>query len=576
MNGMSAPDQFTITVAQLNPTMGDIPGNAAKARAARAYAAAAGADLVLLSELFICGYPPEDLVLKPALQAACRAAVEDLARDTADGGPAMLIGTPWMEGGKLYNAMALLDGGRVAGVRFKVDLPNYGVFDEKRVFSPGPLPGPMNVHGVRLGVPICEDIWGPEPVECISETGGEIILVPNGSPYRRGVIDERLNVAVARVKEAGLPLVYANQVGGQDELVFEGASFVLNTDLTFAAQLPAFREDCATVRFIRTPTGWRADSGPIATLETGDEADYAACVLGLRDYVDKNRFPGVVLGLSGGIDSALCAAMAVDALGADRVRCVMLPYRFTSQDSLTDAAAIAKALGLPYDTVPIAPAVEGLETALAPLTAGLPRDVTEENLQSRTRGTILMAISNKFGLMVVTTGNKSEMSAGYATLYGDMNGGFNPIKDLYKTEVYRLARLRNSWRPHGALGPAGVVIPENVLVRAPSAELRENQTDQDSLPPYDVLDAVLERLVEREEPIAAIVDAGFDRDTVTRIERMLYLAEYKRRQAAPGVKVTLKNFGRDRRYPIVNRFRDLGAPLPSPARGAAAGEAVDF
>jgi NAD+ synthase len=580
MNGMSAPDQFTITIAQLNPTVGDIPGNAAKARAARAHAAAAGADLVLLSELFICGYPPEDLVLKPALQAACRTAMEDLAGDTADGGPAMLIGTPWVEGGKLYNAVALLDGGRVASVRFKVDLPNYGVFDEKRVFAPGPLPGPLNVRGARLGVPICEDIWGPEPVECISETGGEIILVPNGSPYRRGVIDERLNVAVARVKEAGLPLVYANQVGGQDELVFEGASFVLNTDLTFTAQLPAFREDCATVRFIRTPTGWRADSGPIATLETGDEADYAACVLGLRDYVDKNGFPGVVLGLSGGIDSALCAAMAVDALGADRVRCVMLPYRFTSQDSLTDAAAIAKALGLRYDTVSIAPAVEGLDTALAPLTAGLPRDVTEENLQSRTRGTILMAISNKFGLMVVTTGNKSEMSAGYATLYGDMNGGFNPIKDLYKTEVYRLARLRNSWRPHGALGPAGVIIPENVLVRAPSAELRENQTDQDSLPSYDVLDAVLERLVEREEPIAAIVDAGFDRDTVTRIERMLYLAEYKRRQAAPGVKVTLKNFGRDRRYPIVNRFRDPGSAVPpavpSPVRGAAAGEAVDF
>jgi NAD+ synthase len=577
---MTAPDRFTITIAQLNPTVGDVPGNAAKARAARAHAAAAGADLVLLPELFICGYPPEDLVLKPALQAACRAAVEELARGTADGGPAVLIGAPWVEGGKLYNAAALLDGGRVAGVRFKVDLPNYGVFDEKRVFTPGPLPGPMNVRGVRLGVPICEDIWGPEPVECISETGGEIILVPNGSPYRRGVIDERLNVAVARVKEAGLPLVYANQVGGQDELVFEGASFVLNADLTFAAQLPAFREDHATVSFVRTAAGWRAEAGPIARLETGDEADYAACVLGLRDYVDKNRFPGVVLGLSGGIDSALCAAMAVDALGAERVRCVMLPYRFTSQDSLTDAAAIAKALGLRYDIVPIASAVEGLEEALAPLTAGLPRDVTEENLQSRARGTILMAISNKFGVMVVTTGNKSEMSAGYATLYGDMNGGFNPIKDLYKTEVYRLARLRNAWRPPGALGPAGVVIPENVLVRAPSAELRENQTDQDSLPPYDVLDAVLERLVEREEPIAAIVDAGFDRDTVTRVERLLYLAEYKRRQAAPGVKVTLKNFGRDRRYPIVNRFRDPGtalpAPAPSPVRGAAAGEAVDF
>jgi NAD+ synthase len=577
---MTAPDRFTITIAQLNPIVGDVAGNAAKARAARTHAAAAGADLVLLSELFICGYPPEDLVLKPALQAACRDAVEQLARETADGGPAVLIGTPWVEGGKLYNAAALLDGGRVASLRFKVDLPNYGVFDEKRVFSPGPLPGPMNVRGARIGVPVCEDIWGPEPVECISETGGEILLVPNGSPYRRGVVDERLNVAVARVKESGLPLVYANQVGGQDELVFEGASFVLNTDLTFAAQLPAFREDHATVTFIRTVTGWRAEPGPIAALETGDQADYAACVLGLRDYVGKNRFPGVVIGLSGGVDSALCAAMAVDALGADRVRCVMLPYRFTSQDSLTDAAAIVKALGIRYDIIPIASAVEGLEDTLAPLTAGLPRDVTEENLQSRARGAILMAISNKFGLMVVTTGNKSEMSAGYATLYGDMNGGFNPIKDLYKTEVYRLSRLRNSWRPHGALGPAGVVIPENVLVRAPSAELRENQTDQDSLPPYDQLDAVLERLVEREEPISTIVDAGFDRDMVMRIERMLYLAEYKRRQAAPGVKVTLKNFGRDRRYPIVNRFRDPGAAQPpaepAPVKGAAAGEAVDF
>ncbi|HLK84428.1 MAG TPA: NAD+ synthase [Xanthobacteraceae bacterium] len=577
---MSVPDRLAITIAQLNPVVGDVAGNAEKARGARAKAAAAGADLIVLTELFICGYPPEDLVLKPALQAACRAALEALARDTADGGPAMLIGTPWVEDGKLYNAAALLDGGRVAGLRFKVDLPNYGVFDEKRVFVPGPMPGPLNIRGVRMGVPICEDIWGPEPVECISDTGGEILLVPNGSPYRRGVTDERLNVAVARVRDAGLPLVYANQVGGQDELVFEGASFVLNPDLTFAAQLPAFREDIATVQFVRTAEGWRAESGSIAALETGDEADYAACVLGLRDYVDKSRFPGVVIGLSGGVDSALCATMAVDALGAERVRCVMMPYRFTSPESLADAAAVAKALGIVYDTVPIAPAVEGLEKALAQLTAGLPRDVTEENLQARARGTILMAISNKFRLMVVTTGNKSEMSVGYATLYGDMNGGFNPIKDLYKTEVYRLARLRNAWRPYGALGPAGRVIPENIFTRAPSAELRENQTDQDSLPPYDLLDAVLERLVEREEAVSTIVEAGFDRDTVMRIERMLYLAEYKRRQAAPGVKVTLKNFGRDRRYPIVNRFRDPGVALPPPAaslvRGAAASEAVDL
>jgi NAD+ synthase len=573
-------DRLAITIAQLNPIVGDIAGNADRARAARAKATAAGADLVVLSELFICGYPPEDLVLKPALQAACRVAVEALARETDDGGPAMLVGTPWVEDGKLYNAVALLDGGRITSLRFKVDLPNYGVFDEKRVFAPGQMPGPVSFRGVRIGVPICEDIWGPEPVECITETGGEILLVPNGSPYRRGVTDERLNVAVARVKEAGLPLVYINQVGGQDELVFEGASFVLNTDLTFAAQLPAFREEVATVVFTRSAAGWHAEAAPIVPLETGDEADYAACVLGLRDYVEKNRFPGVVIGLSGGVDSALCAAMAVDALGAERVRCVMLPYRFTSQESLDDAHAIANALGIHYDIVPIAPAVEGLEKALTPLTAGLPRDVTEENLQARARGVILMAISNKFGLMVVTTGNKSEMSAGYATLYGDMNGGFNPVKDLYKTEVYRLSRLRNAWRPHGALGPAGRVIPENVLVRAPTAELRENQKDQDSLPPYDVLDAVLERLIEREEPIATIVGAGFDRDLVMRIERMLHLAEYKRRQAAPGVKVTLKNFGRDRRYPIVNRFRDPGVALPppaaSPVRGAAASEAVDF
>jgi NAD+ synthase len=576
----SPPDRLALTIAQLDPVVGDIAGNADKARRARAKAAGDGADLVVFSELFICGYPPEDLVLKPALQEACRGAIEALAADTAEGGPAMLIGTPWVEDGKLYNAVALLDGGRVAGLRFKVDLPNYGVFDEKRVFAPGPMPGPVNFRGVRLGVPICEDIWGPEPVECISETGGEILLVPNGSPYRRSAIDERLSVAVARVKDSGMPLVYVNQVGGQDELVFDGASFVLNADLTVGAQLPSFREAVATVVFERAAGGWHCSGGPTASLASGDEADYAACVLGVRDYVEKNGFPGVVIGLSGGVDSALCAAISVDALGAERVRCVMLPYRFTSQHSLDDAAEIATALGVHYDIVPIASAVEGLEKALMPLMAGLKRDVTEENLQARARGTILMAVSNKFGLMVVTTGNKSEMSAGYATLYGDMNGGFNPLKDLYKTEVYRLSRLRNRWKPEGALGPPGRVIPENVIARAPTAELRENQTDQDSLPPYDVLDAILERLVEREEPISTIVAAGFDRDLVQRIERMLNIAEYKRRQAAPGVKVTLRNFGRDRRYPITNRFRDPGIAVSAAtttAKGVAAkSEAIDF
>ncbi len=557
-------DRLAIAVAQLNPTVGDVAGNADKVRRARKEAAGESADLVIYPELFIAGYPPEDLVLKPAFQAACRAAVETLARETADGGPAMIVGTPWVEGGKLYNAVALLDGGRVAGLRFKVDLPNYGVFDEKRVFAPGPLPGPVSFRGVRLGVPICEDIWGPEPVECITETGGEILLVPNGSPYRRHVMDERLSQAVARVKESGMPLLYVNQVGGQDELVFEGASFVLNSDASLAAQLPAFTESVALTHWERGASGWRCVKAPMSKLEEGERADYATCVLGLRDYVDKNGFKGVVLGLSGGIDSALCAVIGVDALGAERVRAVMLPYKFTAQSSLDDAAAMAKALGIRYDIAPIEAAVLGLEKALAPMFEDLPRDVTEENLQARARGTILMGISNKFGLMVMTTGNKSEMSVGYATLYGDMNGGFNPIKDLYKMEVFRLSRLRNEWKPDFALGPAGPVIPEHVITKPPSAELRENQKDEDSLPPYHILDAILERLVEREEPVAKIVEAGFDRDTVLRVDRMLNLAEYKRRQAAPGVKVTLRNFGRDRRYPITNRFRDPGAPLPKP------------
>ena len=564
-----------IALAQLNPTVGDVAGNAAKMREARLEAARLSADVVMFPELFLAGYPPEDLVLKPAFQDVCRQICEELARETADGGPAVLVGLPWVEDKNLYNAYALLDGGAVAAVRFKVDLPNYGVFDEKRVFAPGPLPGPVVIRGVRVGIPVCEDIWGDEIVECITETGGEILLVPNGSPYWRGKTDERLNIALARVTESGLPLVYLNQICGQDELVFDGASFVVNADCSLACQLPAFRESVALTVWEKNDEGWRCADAPKASVEEGDEADYAACMLGLRDYVDKNRFPGVVLGLSGGIDSALCAAMAVDALGPERVHCVMLPYRFTSNESLSDAADCAERLGVRYDRVPIAEPVEGFEAALKPVFDDRPRDITEENLQSRARGTILMAISNKFGSMVVTTGNKSEMSVGYATIYGDMNGGYNPIKDLYKMEVYRLSSLRNRWRPEGALGPDGVVIPENIIVKAPSAELRENQKDQDSLPPYEALDDILECLVEHEMRVSEVVARGHDLETVKKIERLLYVAEYKRRQAAPGVKVTRKNFGRDRRYPIVNRFRDQGqvAFKPDEALASAVGKA---
>src|SRR5215468_4929272 len=414
-------DHIRIALAQLNPVMGDIAGNLAKARAARAEAAKAKADLILFSELYIVGYPPEDLVLKPALQDDAREAIEKFAADTADGGPAVLIGTPWVEKGRLYNACVLLDAGRVAGRTFKVDLPNYGVFDEKRVFVAGPAPGPFNVRGVRIGVPVCEDIWTPEIVECLAETGGEILLVPNGSPFEAGKEDVRLGLVAARVTESGLPLVYLNQVGGQDEVVFDGASFALNADLSVAAQQPAFQEDITTLVWHKDESGWRC-KGKVAPLLEGDKGDYAACVLGLRDYVRKNGFPGVLLGVSGGIDSALCAAIAVDALGADQVRGVMLPFRYTAQVSLDDAAKLTKALGIRYEVLPIADAVNGFEKILSGPFAGLPRDITEENLQARTRGTLLMAISNKTGAMVVTTGNKSEMSVGYATLYGDMNG----------------------------------------------------------------------------------------------------------------------------------------------------------
>jgi NAD+ synthase len=549
-------DRFRIALAQLNPVMGDIPGNLRKAREARARAAEAGADLILFSELYIVGYPPEDLVLKPALQEDAREAIEKFAKETSDGGPAVLIGTPWVDEGKLYNACLLLDQGRIAGRSYKHDLPNYGVFDEKRVFAVGPMPGPFAVRGARIGVPICEDIWTPDVVECLSETGGEILLVPNGSPFEAGKEDERLNLIVARVKESGLPLIYLNQVGGQDELVFDGASLVCNADGDLAHALPAWEEALAITEWSRGPKGWVCAKGDCAPGEERSQSVYHAMMLGLRDYVNKNRFPGVVLGLSGGIDSALSAAVAVDALGPERVRCVMLPSKYTSRESLDDAAEVARLLGCKYETVPIGPAIEAFTESLKETFAGRAVDTTEENIQSRIRAVILMAISNKFGPMVLTTGNKSEMSVGYATLYGDMCGGYNVLKDVYKTEVFRLARWRNENVPRNALGPNSTVMPENVIVRPPSAELRANQKDEDSLPPYAILDGILECLVEKEMRFEDICRLGFHPATVKRVEQLLYTSEYKRRQAPPGVKITRKNFGRDRRYPITNAFRD--------------------
>lgn len=546
-------DRLSIAIAQIDPTVGDVAGNADRIRRARAEAG--GADLVVFPELALSGYPPEDLVLKPAFQEACREACEALAKETADGGPALLVGLPWPEDGRLYNAVALLDGGEIAALRYKVLLPNYGVFDEKRVFDAGEMPGPVSFRDVRIGVPICEDIWQPSVVECLEENGAEMLLVPNGSPFETTKDDIRLNIAVERVVESGLPLAYVNQVGGQDELVFDGASFVLGRDRALRAQLPSWVESVALTRWERTAGGMECVGGPMA--EGGDDlADiYAAMMLGLRDYVNKNRFPGVVLGLSGGIDSALSAAVAVDALGADRVRCVMMPSPYTSQASLDDALEAARALGASYETISIEPAMGAFGQMLAGAFGNRGEDTTEENIQARARGLTLMALSNKFGHMVLSTGNKSEMSVGYATLYGDMCGGYNVLKDVYKTTVFALSEWRNRNRPEGALGPEGRVVPQNIIDKPPSAELRPDQTDQDSLPPYDALDDILECLIEDELSVAEIAARGHSVETVERVWRMLDIAEYKRRQAPPGVKLTRRAFGRDRRYPIVNGYR---------------------
>jgi NAD+ synthase len=551
-------DTLAIALAQINTTVGDLSGNLDRIRAARADAAAGNADLAVTGELAVSGYPPEDLVLKRAFQDSLEAGVRALAAETADGGPGLLIGAPWRDGDALHNAVLLLDGGEITAVRFKHELPNYGVFDEKRVFAQGPLPGPMAFRGVRLGVMVCEDMWFPDVAECLAESGAEILIVINGSPFEVDKADDRLSPAVARVTETGLPLVYVNLIGGQDELVFDGGSFVLGAERDYRAKAPSWREDILTTHWSRTGDGWECAKTDIATGLDSCASVYRALVLGLRDYVGKNEFPGLLIGLSGGIDSALTAAVAVDALGPDRVHLVLMPSPFTSGESVEDAELTARQLGCKLDTIAIDPAMDAFDAMLKDIFDGAARDVTEENIQARARGMILMALSNKFGYMVLSTGNKSEMSVGYATLYGDMCGGFSVLKDVYKTTVFALSRWRNAHRPDGALGPEadgdGSVIPERVITKPPSAELKPDQTDQDTLPPYDDLDAILKCLIEEEMSLDDIAERGHDPATAEKVWHMLDRAEYKRRQAPPGVKITRRAFGRDRRYPLTNRF----------------------
>ena len=553
--------ELAIALAQINPTVGDVDGNIELVREARAKGAADGADLVVTGELTISGYPPEDLVLKPAFLDRVEEKVTALAAETSDGGPALIIGAPWGEDGKVYNAVLLLDQGEIATIRYKHLLPTYGVFDEDRVFDRGPVPGPISFKGVRLGVMICEDMWQPDVTECLDESGAEILVVINGSPFEVDKPDQRLNLAVARITESNLPMAYVNLVGGQDELVFDGGSFVLSADRELQIQMPTFSATQITTQWSKSDRGWVCAPGEIEPVREKTEqmlaAIYQAMVLGLRDYVTKNNFPGVILGLSGGIDSGLSAAVAVDAIGAEKVHCVMMPSPYTSQDSLDDAGEQAGILGITFDTVPILEAMKAFEGMLAPVFGDTEADTTEENIQARARGLIVMAISNKLGYMPLTTGNKSEMSVGYATLYGDMCGGYSVLKDVYKTTVFNVSHWRNENFVTGFLGPDGRAIPERVITKKPSAELKPDQFDEDSLPPYEVLDDILMSLIEGERAVVDIVAKGHDPAVVRRVWHMLDRAEYKRRQAPPGVKISSRAFGRDRRYPITNGFTNL-------------------
>lgn len=546
--------ELTIAVMQANPHLGNVDANFEALRQKRARAAEMGADCILTPEMFLSGYPADDLVLRQDFMDRIDAALEDIAALTEDGGPAVIVGAPHREAGRLFNSAFVIDKGAIRARRDKVNLPNYGVFDDKRNFTPGALHGPVNLKGWRLGLAICEDIWFADVCETLAESGAEIILSLNASPFDSEKADQRLMQAVSRITETDLPLVYVNMVGGQDELVFDGGSFALNRGGKLASQAPHFSEhlSCLTVR---RGAGDTQITGSIVHPDGADEALWRALMLGMRDYCDKNGFPSVILGLSGGIDSAIVAALAVDALGPERVQAVMMPSDYTADISVTDADQLAAALGITLQTIAIRPGMTAFADMLAPAFEGKDPDLTEENIQSRLRGMLLMALSNKFGHLVLATGNKSEYAAGYSTLYGDMCGGFAPIKDVWKTRIFDLARWRNTALPKGALGPEGEVIPARIITRPPSAELRPDQQDTDSLPPYDVLDQILIALTEEMADIETITARGFDLETVRQASQLLFRAEYKRFQAAPGPKVTARAFGRDRRLPLTSGFR---------------------
>lgn len=549
-------DNFRLTLAQLNPTVGAISGNCDKAREAWHAAKEAGSNMLALPEAFVTGYQTQDLVMRPQFFRDAMDAVEALAKDCADG-PAMGIGAPYHDGNDLYNAYYILKGGKIATRILKQRLPNETVFDEERHFTSADPQGPYSMGPIRIGTPICEDAWHAEDVcETLAESGAEFLLIPNGSPYYRNKFDIRLNHMVGRVVETGLPLVYLNMVGGQDDQVFDGGTFALNSGGEMALKMSAFDEDIQHIDLTRTDDGWRITPGPIAAHGDEWEQDYRAMVDSLRDYMGKTGFKQALLGLSGGIDSAIVATIAADALGPENVRCVMLPSEYTSQGSLDDAKDIANRLGCTYDFVPIKEGRDAITNTLAPFFEGLEPDITEENIQSRLRGLLLMALSNKTGAMLLTTGNKSEVAVGYATIYGDMSGGYNPIKDLYKTRVFEQCRWRNANHRDWMKGPEGEVIPVSIIDKPPSAELRPDQKDEDSLPPYDVLDAILEGIIDDEKSVAELVAEGFDKATVKKVEHLIYISEYKRFQSAPGTRLTMRSFWLDRRYPIVNRWRD--------------------